>query len=796
MKAVLRLFAVGFLSISFFGYVEPIASIAASGSAQTDPGDSAPAQVEAAPGDDWVWTDWRPGQYALADDGESIWVGTAMGLLRWDKAASSYERITRFEGFPQNQVYAVIVDAAGNRWFGGDGGLSRLDNQNRWTHFTTANSGLHSDFVDGIAVAVDGTVWTSHGLPDGAVSRLAPDGTWRQFPNRSAAIIEDYADILTTRNLNPLWLVADDEIWMGYWVYDGHDWTDRLPGADYTRARSADGTPRSLHPEPLALDKDSAARVWALVNAGEVQRWSSGGWTVQSPYMCGVSFTTLNVGPDDRVWIGYLFSEDSPFGIYQCSGITTLPPLTPICPLSYPCEGGIGYEPPTATYVSSEGIWSVGPDWLRQSNGQVANIEVHPDVTHLLMHPDGKLWMRLDSSAIQTFEDQASGQLNDDLTNTIGWFSQLDGWAALPNGDVFITWWQDGYHGPFPRPPMRWVQGQWIQYDPPLPSGWFTDDVFVQDYQHIWFSAFSYFADSAAAVSLDDNNTPTDLTDDTWNVFYAGEVFPSSVAVDTIGRVWLGSYSGLYLQTDDSWQRVVEDKEVCELVPTDDGMLLALLCGDSLNVIIIDQAGYQTLSHVYTLARENLDILRSATRPNQKWAIAPDGGVWVVDREWPTDKLRRYDEAGYQEYDPSVDHITNVIAGPDNRVWFTADGILWRLSPKPDFDLSPIQGVWPTTPDSEVSYRFPLRAVDGFNLPVTLEAAGLPPEITASFAPNPVIPGSMVTMTVETSPAATPGSFPAPIQASSDAISHTLDTTIAVFPEAQPLWLPLLRVGD
>ena len=107
-------------------------------------------------------------------------------------------------------------------------------------------------------------------------------------------------------------------------------------------------------------------------------------------------------------------------------------------------------------------------------------------------------------------------------------------------------------------------------------------------------------------------------------------------------------------------------------------------------------------------------------------------------------------------------------------VWFATEG---RLAPAffPEFYVSS-----PTQ-------------VESYAVRIIVDADTL---ITATFAPNPVIPGSTVTMTIGTSPAATPGSFPAPIQASSDAISHTLDTTIAVFPEAQPLWLPLLRVGD
>jgi len=103
--------------------------------------------------DEVIWTHWDANQYALVDDGAFIWIGTAMGALRWNKATRTFQRYTQFEGFPSTHVYAVAVDGAGNRWFGGDGGLSLLDAGGEWTYYSAANSGLARDLVDGIAVA-------------------------------------------------------------------------------------------------------------------------------------------------------------------------------------------------------------------------------------------------------------------------------------------------------------------------------------------------------------------------------------------------------------------------------------------------------------------------------------------------------------------------------------------------------------------------------------------------------------------------------------------------------------------
>jgi len=753
------------------------------------PTDQQAAQVPV----EYIWTRWRVGQYALADDGQSIWIGTAMGLLRWDKTAGRYERVSYFEGFPQVTVYAAAVDASGNRWFGGDGGLSRLDPGGRWTHYTPDNSGLHAGTIDGIAVETEGTVWASHGLPDGAVSRLNPDGTWRQFPNRAAAIVAGYSGILSTQNINPLWLAANGEVWMGYWVYDGQGWSDRLPTADGVRIRDANGTPLVLDPEPLALDKDSAGRVWALADGQRIFTWRDGAWTGVPLDICESMLRTLAIGPDDTTWIGYRFSTSSPFGIYTCGGITPLPPPGANCPLLPPCPGYIGAEPPSLTYVSTEGVWAIGSDWLRLPNAQVIDTQVHPVVTDLLIHPDGSLWMRLQSTDVQVFQDQATGHLNDDQTLTIGAFSELAGWATLPGGDAFIVWFQDGYHGPFPRPPLRWHQNHWIPYDPPLPSAWFTIDVFVQDDEHIWFGATSYFGDQTAVVGLDDKGTPADLSDDSWTVTYAGNVGLTSVAVDGVDRVWLGSRGGLFLRVGDSWQQIVQGQAICSLVPAANGVLFATLCQNDQAVIMIDEAGNQTTTSIYYLARDHLDLLRSTTRPNPSWSIASDGGVWNVWRGWQVAELRRYDEAGYRQYAVPPGNVSNVIAGPNERIWLTVDNTLWRMSPRPDFGLAAVPAWWWMQPQSSQSHRIRIASIEGYKGMVSLTIAGLPDTVAADVAPNPVQAGNVVTVTLHAGAGADFGVYPAQVIGVSDRISHTLPVTVTIAPTIYTRWLPLLR---
>ena len=307
--------------------------------------------------DPQVWTTWGASQYALAEDGESIWIGATGGAVRWNRVLRSYRRYTAVDGLPHTAVLAVAVDAAGNRWFGGDGGLSRLDPGEDWTHFTAANSGLYADYVDAIAVGGSDTLYLSHGLPGGSVTRRAADGTWRWFPNRETAVQADYALIRQTRGHTRLWTVAGDEVWVGYRAYDGDKWTDRRPSG--------------VTAEPAETAADSRHHFWALATGSTVYEWDGSGWSKHDVPMSGFGgkATALAVAADDRVWIGLQQREGSPRGT-ETARISQL-----VGGDSWPLyESG----PVAALLPTSAGLWAIGPGWLMLPDRSVITMTDEP----------------------------------------------------------------------------------------------------------------------------------------------------------------------------------------------------------------------------------------------------------------------------------------------------------------------------------------------------------------------------------------------------------------------------------
>ncbi|MDX1687438.1 MAG: hypothetical protein R3248_05585, partial [Candidatus Promineifilaceae bacterium] len=516
-------------------------------------------QDDLPPADELTWTNWGAGQFAMADDGESIWIGGAGSVLEWHKETGFTQRYGPDVGLLHRKVLAVAVDGAGNRWFGGDAGLSRLAPDGVWTHYTPYNSDLPADLVDGIAVSADGTLWLSHGLPDGSVSRWGADGTTHSYPNRNAAVADAYEQVKETRNSNDLWTVAGDEVWVGYQVYDGLSWEDRYPPNE--------------NEMPLSVRTDSGDRVYALhwsAFTEAIYAWDGNNWLTYSLYFpFGGTATALAVGLDDSVWVGWV-ERPGPYSNYA-AGISQLPEEPGEVALQQP----LGVPGPVAALLpTAEGLWGIGPAWLLRPDLTVTRVEDGPrfrDVTDVVRTTEGVVFLHSLYEApyswgdMQSVDDQGTMRLDDDAWQFSTDLPILTAAEPAPAGDLWIAGY-DHYRVDEPVGPLRYHQGDW--YEVELPQFETVSDIFAEDDRHTWF------AYPGEISRMDDGGTPVAQGDDVWTTYsVAMDSVPSAVASDALGRLWYGDNGGLHFYSAAGWQPYNVEEGVCDMVPAADGTL-------------------------------------------------------------------------------------------------------------------------------------------------------------------------------------------------------------------------------
>lgn len=82
-------------------------------------------------------------------DGE-IWIGTWMGLNRFDKATKTFERYTRKDGLPDNVINGILEDTSGILWISTNQGLSTLDPRDgSFKNYTTEDGLQAMEFIRG-----------------------------------------------------------------------------------------------------------------------------------------------------------------------------------------------------------------------------------------------------------------------------------------------------------------------------------------------------------------------------------------------------------------------------------------------------------------------------------------------------------------------------------------------------------------------------------------------------------------------------------------------------------------------
>jgi ligand-binding sensor domain-containing protein len=228
----------------------------------------------------------RPGS---GQAGTTLWAATNGGVAHWNLATDTYVQYTVADGLASNYVTGVAVAPDGSVWFATGSGVSRCDGST-WTTYTVED-GLAAGTPQSIAVAPGGEVWV--GTTDGVSRYLPTDGTWASYLSGVRAW-----DVAIDEH-NTVWFASHGAGIIRYSPLD-ETWTT------FTEAAG----------QPLqgitALGIGPDGEVWAYENWEGVYRFDGTRWQKawdHSALVCDIALTDDNVP-----WLGTCGSLHSTFG--------------------------------------------------------------------------------------------------------------------------------------------------------------------------------------------------------------------------------------------------------------------------------------------------------------------------------------------------------------------------------------------------------------------------------------------------------------------------------------------------
>ena len=158
-------------------------------------------------GNNWVFFDHSNSPipndvcYAIATEGNTIWIGSVWGLVKFDGIANWVLYTINNSGLPYNYITSIDIDTNGIKWIGtlnddgtDGGGITKFDDTT-WTNYNILNSGIPTNwafnaFTDhanikwigtssGLTVYND-TIWSTYtsfnsGLPNNSIGKVIED---------------------------------------------------------------------------------------------------------------------------------------------------------------------------------------------------------------------------------------------------------------------------------------------------------------------------------------------------------------------------------------------------------------------------------------------------------------------------------------------------------------------------------------------------------------------------------------------------------------------------------------------
>ncbi|MEK8018500.1 MAG: two-component regulator propeller domain-containing protein, partial [Candidatus Parabeggiatoa sp.] len=145
---------------------------------------------------------------ALSKDKATLWVGSEGGLEKRDATTGESKRFfLSSNGFPSNEIQAIVNDNKGGLWVGTADGLAHVDADGKVKQtFTTKNSYLPNDLIKSLLADGKGGVWigTQYGTVDD-LAHLDADGNWDIFKEDDSGL-KNYAYCLLSDDKNGIWM--------------------------------------------------------------------------------------------------------------------------------------------------------------------------------------------------------------------------------------------------------------------------------------------------------------------------------------------------------------------------------------------------------------------------------------------------------------------------------------------------------------------------------------------------------------------------------------------------------------
>ncbi len=170
---------------------------------------------------------------SIAVDGDNIWFGTNNGVSVFDIEEGTWTTYGTADGLVEKHVNAIAIDTEGNKWFGTQGGVSKLDDggtphnksDDTWTEpYTSSNSGLVFNNISAVAVDQAGNIWFGTKLAYAygyGVSRFDGVSSWTTY-DKNSGLPDNAINAIAADDSGNVWVGT---VWGGVSKFDGSNWT-------------------------------------------------------------------------------------------------------------------------------------------------------------------------------------------------------------------------------------------------------------------------------------------------------------------------------------------------------------------------------------------------------------------------------------------------------------------------------------------------------------------------------------------------------------------------------------------